>query len=174
MDCDADGVAYARSVNAKACAVRVVFEYVRAPFLILVRILVNIGMRADRDVHLPAVAREGYVARPVSAAAQLSSARNIRHDHFRLASGLEVAVAISEAHHCVRIRDIDVLGLRPEWIKGYAEWSVQFSGEDFINVRFARAISRPQHAYSSRVAFGHEDIAVGRSANQSRIIQTRR
>src|SRR5947208_3063705 len=81
---DADRIADAPGIDAQSRAVGVRFQDVGP--VVLDRIVVgvvDVGPRADRDVHLLAVEGKRQVSRPMPAAAQPSEAGKIGYDHLR-------------------------------------------------------------------------------------------
>ena len=84
---------------------------------------------------------------------------------------LHIAVLVGEAHHRVRVADIDPLWIRAWGIEIDAEGLVQAAGEH--RHLFGLAIAGHSSEYPDVAGFrlGHENIAIGSGANDPRIVQ---
>ena len=141
-------------------------------FLWVVIGIVVIGVRAHRDKHFQAIAREGDIACPVSATSQTATGRDIRNNSLRSAASLQVPIAVREAHHRTCIRNVNVFWIRARRIKSNTEGLRQSRGEYFHGPRLAIGADAAQYPDAPRFAFRHEQIAVRRAPDQPRILQT--
>src|SRR2546425_12056602 len=81
------------------------------------------------------------------------------------------SILVWESHNRVGIPDINPLRIGPRRIEVDAERAVQALGENFRLFRLALRVYSTEDPNVARVAFGDEEIAVGRSSNQPRIIE---
>ena len=124
----------------------------------------------ETNIFFPSL-RERDVARPVPAAAQQAAGRDVRHDHLRFGSRVQVSVLVREPHDAARLADVDEARIRAGRIEGDAERPVEARREDLVDLRLARAVFRAQHAHAAGPALGDEEIAVRRGADQPRIVE---
>jgi hypothetical protein len=110
----------------------------------------------------------------MAATAEQSSARNIWHDSFLCAAGFDVAGPIGESDDSPCVAYIDELWVWAGGVESDAERSVEARDKDLIDVRMVRAIRSAQDSYPSRTAFSDKDVTVGGSANETRIIKSRK
>ena len=80
---------------------------------------------------------------------------------------------IGKTDHPVRVRNVEILRIRPGRIKSDAEWLTQSTAvdENLVEVGLAVAIRVAQDADLIAPAFGHEEVAIRRSAKETRITQ---
>ena len=83
----------------------------------------------------------------------------------------QIAILIGEAHDAVGVAHVDPGGVRPEGIKGDAEGLVQALGEDRDLGRLAIRANAAEDLDLAGLALGQEEVAVGRGADQPRIVQ---
>src|SRR5580692_5030417 len=86
-------------------------------------------------------------------------------------ASFQIAVAIGKAHNRIRIANIDPLGIRSGRIKTDTEWTVKSRSESLRLRGLAVGTNSAEDQNVVGVAFGDEEIAVGRGANQSRLIK---
>ncbi len=163
-----DGVANAGRVDAAAAAVRIELVDDGALALDGIVLLVDVGHRSDRHVHLPAVARERDVARPVLGVGR-AAARQRRDNDFLRTARLQIAAAIGIANDRVRVADVDVRRIRARWIEGDAERPLETAREHVGGERHRIAVERDD---APRLALRDEHVAVRRRANHARILES--
>src|SRR4051794_14624736 len=132
---DADCVANSPGKYLLPRAVRIELEDARA--IRLAGVVGGVRGGTDRHVHLLPVRREGEVARPMSAAVQQTTGGKLGAQLPRRAARLGVAIPIWESDDAVRVRNIEILRLRPDRIERETECLVQsMVSEDFGDVWF--------------------------------------
>ena len=107
----------------------------------------------------------------MTAAAQPAAARQVRNNHLLVAPGLEVAALIRKTDDRVGVGDIDKARIGAGRIKGDAEGLAQVVGKDGGAVHLS-VLALTQHLHPASSAFGHEQVAVGRSDNLARVGQS--
>ena len=91
---------------------------------------------------------------------------------FRGAARLQIAILVGEAHDAVGVADVDVLGIGSQGIERDAEGLVQAFGEDGRLLRLAVGVDAAKDPDLAGLALGQEEVAVGRDAQQARIVET--
>jgi len=130
--------------------------------------VVDVGAGAYGDEHLRTVTGEDDVAGPVAAAAQLGEAGELRNDLLGWARGYEIAGLVGEADDGVRVADVDPVWV-DGWVEGDAEGEVEAGGEGGDLLRFAVRTDAAEDEDLVAVGVGHEDIAVRRGAEETRL-----
>src|SRR5256714_690903 len=126
--------------NVLAGAVRVELKDPRA--IRLRGVIRYVGERANRNVHLLSVRRERDVARPMSAAAEQSTAGKLGAQFFRRTARLRVAIVIRKSHDAICVRYVEKLRVGSRWVERNSEWLVQpGTGERFSQIWFSVAIA---------------------------------
>src|SRR6266487_4387399 len=170
---DADSVANSPGVNLLSAAVRIKLEDPRAIFFhSLIR---HIRARADRHVHFFAIWREDDVARPVTAAAQQPSGREMCRELLGRSARFEIAITIQKSNHAISIRDVQKLRVVAWWIKSDPEWFVQTAFcKSFSHIRFAIAVGIAQRLDLIGSTLYNEDVAIRCAEQESRIAKSSR
>ena len=170
VDGDADCVANAGGVDAFILSLGREGENVGAvEFGFCIVVFIDIRMRADANEHDLAVVREGDVARPVAATAEMSAAGKIG-DVFRRAASFQVSADIREANHGIRVADVNVLGI-VRGIKSDAEGLAETRGESGNLLRATVGIESAKDLDLSSLTVGEKDIAVGCGTDETRIFE---
>src|SRR5262245_750064 len=168
---DADGVSNSPGVNFLPTTVRVKLEDARAIFFRSV--IRNIRARTDRDIHFFTIGRKDNASRPVSAAVQQCTGREMRRELLSGSTRLEIAILIQKPNHTIGIRDVQKLRVVARWIKGDPERFVQIAfGKSFSDIRFAIAVSIAQHLYLISATLYNEDVAIRCAQQESRIAKS--
>ncbi len=171
VDGFADAVAQAPGVDLDELAVGRELEHVGAMKFFRMGVgVVDVGVRADGGEELAAVLREDQVAGPVAAAAQASAAGQVG-ELFHGAARLQVAVLVGEAHDAVGVADVNPLRIGSEGIKRDAEGLMQAGGEDGDLLRLAVRADAAKDLDLAGFALGQKQVAVGRDANEARIVE---
>ncbi len=127
-------------------------------------------MGAYGHKHFPAIEAEHNIPRPVPAAAQSSSTRNIRHNHFLRTTRFEVSIHVRITDDRVSVRDINVFGLRPGRIERNPERLVQTRGEN-RSIQNVPICAFSQHLNRAWAALGDEQVPIGRGDHFTRVVQ---
>src|SRR6185369_9032096 len=130
--------------------------------------VVNIGGRAHGDEHFLAVGRKLNVTCGVPTACR--QVCNV----LRRTTRLYIAILIGEAHYRVGVADIDPLRFRARRVEVDAERLVQAAGEHRHLLGLALAGDPAEYPDVAGFGLGHENFAVGRGANDPRIIEPAR
>src|SRR6185437_2818803 len=123
----------------------------------------------DRHQHPLAVRREDNVAGRMAVAG-----RKFRNDGLRWTGGVQIASTIGKAHDAVGVSDIDPLRVVAARKKRNPERRAKTVGEYFVGRGLYRAVGGTENADTAGARFGHEDIAVGRNADDARAAQALR
>ena len=100
-----DGVPNSPRVNFSPAAIGIELE--NTSTIRFGGVVGDIGARADGNIHFLAIGGKDDVARPVSAAAQVSrTAGKMRTQLFGRSAGFEVAVAVRKSNYTIRIGDV--------------------------------------------------------------------
>src|SRR5690242_17149685 len=87
----------------------------------------------------------------------------------------EIAVAIGKANYAVRVGDVEILWVGTGRVEGNPKWLLQrVGGEEFLHLSTAIAVLVAQNFDLIGATFDHEDIAVWRSQEITRIAQATR
>ena len=107
----------------------------------------------------------------MAAAAQASAAGQLG-EVLRRAAGLQIAILIREAHDAVGVANVDPLRIGAGGIEGDAEGLVQAGQRRRRLASGLPSASTPRKTLILPVcAFGEEEIAVGRDAQEPRIVE---
>ena len=128
--------------------------------------IVVVGSRSDRHEHPLAVARERDVTRPVTAAAQVSAARQVGHDGLRRTARLGVAALVRQPHDGVRVGDVEPARIADGRIERDPERLIEALGEDARPRRLPGREQTAEHANDAGLALDHERVAVRRDPEQ--------
>ena len=87
-------------------------------------------------------------------------------------AGRQVSILVGEAHDGVRVSNVDPLRMRAVGIKRDAEGLVQALGEDRRFFWISLRVDAAENLDFACGALGEEEVAVGREANEARIVET--
>ena len=93
---------------------------------------------------------------------------------FRWAARFQIPIPIREAHHRVRVANIDPLRIRPRRIEVDAKRLIKAGGKNLRLLGLAVGGDSAKDANVARLAFGDEKIAIGRGADQAGIVESGR
>ncbi len=127
-------------------------------------------MRTDGGEQLSAVLGEDQVPGPVAAAAQAPAAGQIGNV-LRLGPGRQVAVVVRKADDAVGVAHIEPLRIGPGGIESDAEGLAQVGRENRDLSGLAVRAHATEDLDLAGGAFGQEQVAVGRRAQQARIVE---
>src|SRR5215468_2951678 len=91
-----------------------------------------------------------------------ATGRKLSNHRLRLATRLQVSIAIGKPNHRVDVGDVNPFGIRAGRIESDAEGLIEAGGEDLGLARLVEALSRSQNFDAARVRFRREYVAVGR------------
>lgn len=128
--------------------------------------VVHIRGRTHGNQHTLAIWRELYIARPMSPAM-----RQVDDVHC-LPSHLQISILIRKPHHCVSVSHVHPLKVWSWRIKRDPLRAIQSCRKNCGLPRFTVGCNSAKHSDLPAATFCHEDVAIGRSPNQSRIIQS--
>src|SRR4029077_4616357 len=118
IDGNSYAIANAGGEDAASGAIRIELQHIGAfEFRGIIIDIVDVGTRADRDIHLLAIERERDIAGPVTTATKAPTAGKVG-DFLRGACRFEVSVLVGKAHDGVGVPNIDPLRVWSYWIKG--------------------------------------------------------
>jgi len=100
----------------------------------------------------------------------MAAARQIEQVLRRSAAG-QIAVVIRKTHHRIHVGYVDPLWIGSQRIEGDAERSIQAGGEDLHLLRLALGGDSAEDLNVAAIGFSQEEIAVGSSADDPRIVQ---
>ena len=89
----------------------------------------------------------------------------------RCGAGFEVAVLVRDTHNAVGVSDVNPLRVGTGGIEGHAEGEVEFLREDGGLFWLAVGTDAAKELDLAGLAFREEEIAVGREAQQTRIVE---
>src|SRR5262249_17351030 len=134
---DSHAVANAGGEDAASGAVGIELEDVGTLEFSLICIrIVDVGYRANRNVHLLSVFGKSDVARPVPAAAEAAAAGQVG-DLLRRASRFEVSILVGNADYRIRVADVDPFRIWSRRVKRNSKRLGQAGGEGLGAFRFA-------------------------------------
>src|SRR3954454_9969429 len=105
----------------------------------------------------------------MTSASQSSPAGQIG-DFLLSAARFHIPIRVGKTHHGIGIPNIDPLRIRTGRIKGDAEGLLQARGKRFAALRLAVFRDAAEYFDHARIALGEEHVAIGRSAELSRIL----
>ena len=114
---------------------------------------------------------KGNVAGPVASAAQLRVAGQDGDDGLRLGGCDEVAGLIHKADNAGGIGDVYPLRICTEGVESDAEWVIEAVGEGFSAGGMAVGRLSAQYYDLACGAVGDKKVAVGRGADQTRLLK---
>src|SRR5207248_8735420 len=161
IDGNSDAIANAGGEDAASRAIGIELENVGAFGLrgIIVGV-VDVGMRADGDVHLLAIEGESNIPCPVTSATKASPAGKIG-DLLRGATRFEFSILIGKANDRVGVPNVDPLRIGSDGIDRDPKRLVETCGKSLSAIGLAVFGDAPEDHDNAGFAFRQKQVAVG-------------